>query len=453
ERLGRSALRADPVTGTIIVLSLLLSVGSIGNALDSQSEGLIAAEALRDAHVRMDASITQSFNEGRISAAEREVALERLDRMTPLFQQYADIIEQKAYAAGNEALFFGLVDAISCLNPGAAGGKLVGLLTAGKMVDAAYSIVSFQNSLEGFLQRDAYSAEAAALEAQLQQILGLDADALLRARMHHRISKLSHILDELRAEYPNDPEQLLLNFRWKADQDVSIWAENPRLYGDGERWATYEDFLEWMMARATEMADERNSNWFERRKAEIEDRLVAEGRNCQVDAIGSYFGCLFEQAWAGVPQAEAELACQNLYDAIPPNDAGGSVTMFGEALVGGADPNSVMISYPSAGGSVEGDMYYMLYEQTHRCTIKITADIHGSYSRSTCTMRGTGNMQIVYEGGVCVDVCGPTEASPGPCPVTISGSTTFQATLENGELRGAVGDIDCEPHCFGFLVR
>ncbi|MGD2254053.1 MAG: hypothetical protein PVF70_14165, partial [Anaerolineales bacterium] len=299
----------------------------------------------------------------------------------------------------------------------------------------------------------AYSAEAAALEAQLQQILGLDADALLRARMHHRIRKLSHILDELRANYPNDPEKVLVDFRWKVDLDISLWAENQRLYGDGERWATYEEFLEWMMARATEMADERNSNWFERRKTEIENRLVVEGRNCQVDAIASYFGCLFERAWDGLPQAEAELACQDLYDAIPPNDAGGTVTIFGEVLVGGADPNSVMISYPSAGGSVEGDMYYILYEQTHQCTIKISAQVVGSYSRNTCTMRGTAEIQIVYEGGVCVDVCGPSEASPGPCPVTISGSTTFQATLENGELRGAVGDVDCDPHCFGFFAR
>jgi hypothetical protein len=451
--LDSSALRADPVTGTIIVLSLLLSVGSVGNALDSESEGLIAADALRNAHIRMDASISQSYNEGRISAAEREVALERLDRMTPLFQQYADIIEQKAYAIGNEGLLFGLVDAVASLNPGAAAGKVVGLLTAGQMVDAAYSIVSFQNSLDGFLQRDAYSAEAAALEAQLQQIFGMDADALFRARMRHKISKLSYILDELRAEYRNDPEQVLLNFRWKADLDVSLWAENPRLYGDGERWATYEDFLDWMLARATEMADERNTNWFERRKAEIESSLVAQGRNCQADEIAAFLGCLFEQAQAGVSQAEAELACQYLYDAIPPNDAGGTVTVFGEVLVGGAEPNSVMISYPSAGGSVSGDMYYLLYEPTHQCTIKITAQVAGSYSRSTCTMQGTAELQIVYEGGICVDVCGPTDASPAACPVTISGSATWQATVENGELRGAVGNDDCEPHCFGFSAR
>jgi hypothetical protein len=271
--------------------------------------------------------------------------------------------------------------------------------------------------------------------------------------MHHRINKLSHILDEIRAEYPNDPEQVLLDFRWKADQDVSLWAENPRLYGDGERWATYEDFLDWMMARATEMADERNSNWFERRRAEIENRLISEGRNCQVDSIGAYFECLFNQADAGVPQAEAELACQYLYDAIPPNDSGGTVTVFGEVLVGGADPNSVMITYASAGGSADGDMYYTRYEPTHQCTIRITAEIHGSYSRNTCTMRGTAEMHIVYEGGVCVDVCGPTAASPAACPVTISGSTTWKATLENGELRGAVGDIDCDPHCFGFVAH
>lgn len=449
-RLGPECLRVEPVISTIIVLSMLLTIGSTWRGLDSQRVGTEAAEALRSAHIRMDQSITQAHTDGRISGFDRQVALERLDRMTPLFQQYADLIEQKAFAMGDEALLTGLADSVMALSPGAAAGKLLGLLAAGQAVDAVYNIVSLQNSLEGFLQSDPFQGEADELQKKINEIFGLDADALFRARMHHKITKLSYILDEIRSEYPDDPEQVDRVFRWKADPHVSLWADNPRIYGEGERWATYEEFLDWMMQRAVEASDDRKKGWFEREWARIENRLVAERRNCQKSAIAQFRECLFSQFEAGIPQSEAVLACQSMYDLIPRNDGGGTVTTFGEVLWGGTVANTVTINYPSSGGGADGNIYYQLYSETYQCTITNSADIVGSYDLKTCTMRGTANLQILYEGGICVDVCGPSDASPAACPVSLTGSTTWQATLEDGVLRGAVGDESCSPHCFGF---
>jgi hypothetical protein len=191
-------------------------------------------------------------------------------------------------------------------------------------------------------------------------------------------------------------------------------------------------------------------DWFDQAWSDIELLLIAEGRNCQTSAIYELEVCLLEQAAAGVCQDEAVEACQGLFDATPKNDAGGSVTMTGETVYGGAVYDEVNITYPSDGGIVSGFIQYQLYDDVFICTITTVVSLIGEYNPETCSIRGTAEIDIDYDGQICVSVCGVGPNAPEACPVTVSGSTVWEAFLEDGVLSGEVGGESCDPHCFGF---
>jgi hypothetical protein len=194
-----------------------------------------------------------------------------------------------------------------------------------------------------------------------------------------------------------------------------------------------------------------SSDWFEEAWADLEALLIDDGKNCQVSGAILLHDCLLEQAINGACKDDALNTCQSVYDEIPSNDAGGSVTMSGEVLHGGAVANEFSITYPSDGGAVSGNFYYQIYDDVFDCTITVTTSgVMGNYDPKTCSMSGTAYMTVTHEGMTCVSVCGPTENSPAPCPVTIEGPTTWDATLEDSVLSGGVGGRECEPHCFGF---
>ncbi len=204
-------------------------------------------------------------------------------------------------------------------------------------------------------------------------------------------------------------------------------------------------------AESFEEAFRLDDPWFDQAWPELRALLVEERRNCQTSAILQWKECLFQRAASGLSQDEATEACQKTYDDIPSNDAGGSVTTTGEVFYSPTVANQVILTYPSGGGQVSGSFYYQIYDDMFYCTITLTvSDVQGTYDLETCSMSGTAYMTVVYEGMTCVSVCGPTDASPAPCPVTVEGSTTWDATLEDGVLSGAVGGEKCEPHCFGF---
>ena len=193
-----------------------------------------------------------------------------------------------------------------------------------------------------------------------------------------------------------------------------------------------------------------DDDWFDQAWADLEVRLKDERRNCQTTAILQLKECLSRQEASGADQVDAIAACQSLFDAIPKNDAGGTMTMIGETIYTSAVANEVIITYPSGGGGVSGRLYYQLYDGVSLCTITTTTDVVGEYDLETCTMGGKATLEILYEGLTCVSVCGPTENSPAPCPVKVTGTTVWEATLDEGVLSGAVGDRACDPHCFGF---
>lgn len=190
-------------------------------------------------------------------------------------------------------------------------------------------------------------------------------------------------------------------------------------------------------------------DWFNETWADLEVVLVVEGKNCQVSAVRELRGCLWDKALNGVCKDEAVPACQKLFDAIPPNDAGGSVTMTGQSIFLDAVPNEATITYPSSGGKVTGRIHFQRYDDVFGCTYTVTTEVVGQYDLKTCTMRGEATSELLYQG-YCVSVCGSGPASPTSCPVTMNRTTVWEATLEDGFLYGTVGDESCDRGCYTF---
>jgi hypothetical protein len=190
-------------------------------------------------------------------------------------------------------------------------------------------------------------------------------------------------------------------------------------------------------------------SWIEDYFEGVQGELIAEGRNCSVSAAYEYRDCLYERTEEGACEGEALEACQRVYDAIPPNLPSGGATFTGTTIYGGAVINEVTIEL-SGSGVAEGNIFYELYDDVFDCTIQTTTELHGTFEPETCTLSGTANLLISYDGMICVDVCGVAPSSPAACPVTKSGTVVWDAELQDSELVGAIGDEKCDPHCFGF---
>jgi len=194
-----------------------------------------------------------------------------------------------------------------------------------------------------------------------------------------------------------------------------------------------------------------DGSWFQSYWDEtIYPDLIADGRNCQRAAVAVYRNCLKGQADQGVCPLDAVAACEETYQAIPANDGGGTVTLSPAVVHGGAEEISTSLTYPSAGGAVSGSFHYVIHDTVFQCTITNDATITGTYDPATCTMSGEAQMTVLYEGMTCVSVCGSGPNAPTACPVTKAGTTTWEATLEDGVLSGGIGGASCEPGCIGF---
>ncbi len=176
-------------------------------------------------------------------------------------------------------------------------------------------------------------------------------------------------------------------------------------------------------------------------------KLEEENKLCQTKAASRYYGCLQEQAFAGFCLEDAVELCHSYYEAIPPNDSGGSVTLSPTILHGAAESVSTSLTYSSGGGAVTGQFFFTIYDSVNVCTITVSSTVVGSYDQSTCSMSGTAQLEAIYDGYACPSVCGP---STGACPKTFQSEVPWDATLKDGELYGGVGgEIDVEGD-FGF---
>jgi hypothetical protein len=99
---------------------------------------------------------------------------------------------------------------------------------------------------------------------------------------------------------------------------------------------------------------------------------------------------------------------------------------------------------------VSGNLSYLIKDM-HVCTINVSGSFQGTIDNATCMMSGEGELTFVYDGVACPGVCGSGPNSEAACPVTISGGTTWEATMKDGRLLGGIGCADQNaPGCVGF---
>lgn len=247
---GGSLLRVDPLT-VLTLIGLATTAWGVGRGLGVEMTARNVAQALRSAPAMLQSRITQAHNNNQISGYDREVALQRVNHLAMIFDEYAGIIESKGYNEAQDALANGMFESLMALGPGEAGGKLVGGLATGKGIDQLVGLYCIGKSIEEFeLIATPFSTEEAQLRRRIAEVFGMDADALFKARMRSKINYLRQEWTDRLKENPCQPEQVREEYRAWATQRARIWAEVPRLYGPGEKWATYDAFLDWLIAEA-----------------------------------------------------------------------------------------------------------------------------------------------------------------------------------------------------------
>jgi hypothetical protein len=247
---GSQLIRVDPIT-VLTLIGLATTAWGVGRGLGVEMVAEDLAQTLRNAPAMLQSKITQAHNADRLSGYQREVALERVDFMTPIFNQLADTIERKGYEAASEALANGLFESLMALGPGEKAGRLVGGLATGKGIDQLVGLICIKNSIEEFeLIATPFSGEEDLLRKRIEEIFGMDTDALFKARMRSKINFLRQEWTDRLEKNPCNPDQAMEEYRTWAYQRARIWAEVPRLYGEGEKWDTYDAFLDWLIAEA-----------------------------------------------------------------------------------------------------------------------------------------------------------------------------------------------------------
>jgi hypothetical protein len=247
---GSRLIRVDPIT-VLTLIGLATTAWGVGRGLGVEMVAQDLAQTLRNAPAMLQSKITQAHKADQLSGYQREVALERVDFMTPIFNQLADTIELKGYEAASEALANGLFESLMALGPGEKAGRLVGGLATGKGIDQLVGLLCIANSIEEFeLIATPFSGEEDLLRKRIEEIFGMDADALFKARMRSKINFLRQEWTDKLKNNPCNPDQAMEEYRTWAYQRARIWAEVPRLYGEGEKWDTYDAFLDWLITEA-----------------------------------------------------------------------------------------------------------------------------------------------------------------------------------------------------------
>ena len=254
--------RVDPLT-IVMVIGYFTTAWGLGRAIGIHAGSYPLAESLRDAANNMNHEIVELYNQGRISGYEREAALERVDILTPVLYQYADIIQEKGNDLAAERYFQSAKELANMLNPGEKAGRMVGLIAYGKGLDQILSIGWSANTVgELELLPRPFSEEEAALRKRIDQALveisGLSIDELFKARMRIKINYIKNDLAYDASKTPCQGEADIDLVKDKYRDKVKYWGEHPvRLVGEGEMFEDHEDFLNWMVNQA--LADRENT--------------------------------------------------------------------------------------------------------------------------------------------------------------------------------------------------
>jgi hypothetical protein len=177
--------------------------------------------------------------------------------------------------------------------------------------------------------------------------------------------------------------------------------------------------------------------------------LVGDNCNCSSGDVNVYKNCLKDlMVREGECYEDARLACEGAYQDIPQNISG---TIGLDVLHSEAENVNASIVISSESDAVSGSLSYVL-KDAHLCTINVSSTFRGTYDLARCEMSGSAELTFIYDGVACASVCGSSPNSEASCPVTRSGSTTWQATVDEGVLRGGIGGENCDPGCVGFMT-
>jgi hypothetical protein len=209
-------IRVDPIT-ILALIGMATTAWGIGRGLGAMDTANSLADGLRNAPIMLNQQVSQAHKSGQISGYDREVALQRVEMMVPIFNQYADIIQARGDDLEQSALLQGIVESLASLGPGQGAGRLVGDLSTGKGFDLLVGLAFIKNSIEEFeLVGKPFAGEEAALREQIKTIMGSNADRLFLARMRHKINWAKSKWEDLKKEYPDDPGKAEQYLRWEV---------------------------------------------------------------------------------------------------------------------------------------------------------------------------------------------------------------------------------------------
>jgi hypothetical protein len=266
---GHRLIRTDPITVALIIMFIgsLASIHQFIQGAQQMDESKDVADQWRSASTEYQEQIENAYNENKISGYEREVALQRLDEMSPIFIDVANAIETEGQENMENAAYQGLVDSALNLVPFSqlGGGTLVGVAGIGDLY-TAYGLGNYVDTLG----QSPFSEDQEALinvgnilitntqpppteeQSQINQeiiaVLGDDADDLFMARIRTQINLIRRWYIEYLEKSPCNSEQVLTNYR--AELIELGWMKESGLFGEGEKWPSYEAFIDWLIIQA-----------------------------------------------------------------------------------------------------------------------------------------------------------------------------------------------------------
>lgn len=260
---GKVIYRAEPITTTLLVITVLgvsLSAFSAWRGGFIQLAGYDIGNTLYTAADGYRDEIKKAHQEGHLDSYEYRVALERIDQLEPIFHQYANAIIAKGEEAGTKMAYEALLDLLyAIISPVGSAGEEVGTRFArygGVFVDTMIPmLLTGQTSdlleigiWDIFAQFYGlpFEEEERALQERIREVLGFDADSLFAAHIRFDINRVRHFYNEQLNENPCNPDSaraLFLRPPYKFMVDMNV-------YGEEMRWATYDEYLDWIIDQA-----------------------------------------------------------------------------------------------------------------------------------------------------------------------------------------------------------
>ena len=246
---GQEIFRVDPVTALVAMIGLSATFWNMGRGMGVERVGVELANELRNAPGNYQQYIETAYNANEMTAYEREAALQRVDLLSNIYLQTADVIESRAHDTAFQAALQAFIDTLQNYIPGEQAGTLAGVAVSGERFSQVFSIASIANDIQEFeLFPTPFSEEETLLNQQIQQVMGMDQDALFLARIRTKINLIREWYIDSLKKNPCNADQVLAEYR--AELINLGWGRGMELYGPGEKWPTYESFIDWLIAQA-----------------------------------------------------------------------------------------------------------------------------------------------------------------------------------------------------------